>query len=131
MEQMRLGFEMALKNKLAQKTSSFQTEETVLMKSFRHFDTDADGFVNMNEWFKGVEKIGVVVPTLEDLKQLFAYYDTDKDGKMDYREFSDAIFRRRPATVQATPAVQASPEPAVEEHLQYVLSPCIRTKLKG
>lgn len=90
---MRLGFEMALKNKLGQKTNSLQSEETVLMRAFRHFDVDADGLVNTNEWFKGIEKIGVVVPTIEDLKKLFSYYSRRPDGKISYKEFCDQIFR--------------------------------------
>jgi len=90
---MRLGFEMALKNKLSQKTNSLQSEETTLMKSFRYFDIDADGYVTMSEWFKGIEKIGVVVPSLDKFKELFIIYDQDKDGKINYREFCNALYK--------------------------------------
>ena len=93
MEQMRLGFEMALKNKLAQKTNSLQSEESTLIRSFRYFDSDADGYVSMNEWFKGIEKIGVVVPTIEDLKRLFQQYDKSGDGKINYKEFAEMLYR--------------------------------------
>ena len=93
MEQLKQGFEMALKNKLSQKTSSLQSEETVLMRCMKYFDTDNDGYVSMNEWFKTIEKIGVVVPTLEDLKQLFLYYDSKREGRLECKGFCDRIFR--------------------------------------
>jgi len=105
MEAMRYGFEMALKNKLAQKTNSLQTEETAMMKYFRFFDTDYDGYLSKFEWFKGIEKIGVVVPSLQDLEQLFAYYDSDHDGKINYKEFADVVFKKMPVSPQ-----KASPE---------------------
>lgn len=101
MEQMRLGFEMALKNKLSQKTNSLQSEETTLMKNFRYFDIDSDGYVTMSEWFKAIEKVGVVVPSLDNLKELFAFYDQDNDGKVSYKEFSNALYRHKTPTYPA------------------------------
>ncbi len=121
---MRLGFEMALKNKLLQKTNSLQSEETVLMRSFRYFDSNADGYVSMHEWFKGIEKIGVVVPTLEDLKQLFAYYDADGDGKINYKEFCDVVFKRKsltPSKAAVAAAPYGEPEPETSRFIPHLL----------
>lgn len=112
MESLRLGFEIALKNKLSQKTSSLQSEETLLMKCFKYFDTDNDGYLSMNEWFKSIEKIGVVVPTLEDLKQLFLYYDKARENRIECKAFCDCIFR--PSTAKL-PSQQASPAKIQEE----------------
>ena len=96
MEQMRLAFEMALKNKLSQKSSYTQSEETALMKNFRYYDIDSDGYLSMNEWFKAIEKIGVVLPTMGNLKELFYLYDSDNDGKICCKEFCDIVFRQNP-----------------------------------
>lgn len=93
MEQLRISFESALKQKLSQKSSSLQSEENVLARYFKFFDSNSDGSVSQNEWFKAIEKIGVIVPSLEDLKQLFKYYDSDHDGSISAKEFTDQIYR--------------------------------------
>jgi len=92
MDSLKHGFELALKGKLQQKATATQGEETVLMKNFRYFDVDNDGYISLTEWFKAIEKIGVVVPSLEDLKQLFFMYDLDGDGKIDYKEFTQILY---------------------------------------
>jgi Ca2+-binding EF-hand superfamily protein len=95
MEQLRKGFEITLKSKLAQKSTGNQSEETFLMRNFRHFDTDNDGYVSMNEWFKAIEKVGVVVPSMDDLKALFQYYDVNGDGQIDYKEFAHILYTKQ------------------------------------
>ena len=116
MEQMRVGFEIALKSKLSQKTTSVQSEETTLMRNFRYFDIDADGYVSMSEWFKAIEKIGVIVPTLDNLKELFVYYDQDGDGKINYKEFSDMLYRNNSLIPRSQVRVDSnSPPREIEE----------------
>jgi len=95
MEQLRKGFEITLKSKLAQKSTGNQSEETFLIRNFRHFDTDNDGFVSMNEWFKAIEKVGVVVPSMDDLRALFKHYDINGDGQIDYKEFSHILYTKQ------------------------------------
>lgn len=60
------------------------------------------GTVEPDEFAKAIEKIGIMIPTkqvsqnylkftnilLKDLDALFALYDTDKSGTLDYKEFS-------------------------------------------
>ena len=94
MDQLKNGFETALRVKLSQKSMASQGEETILLRNFKYFDSDNDGFISLNEWFKAVEKIGVVVPSLGDLEQLFCVYDLDGDGKIDYREFVNILYGR-------------------------------------
>ena len=57
------SFERELKNKLAQKSSGTQSEETVLMKSFKYFDLNNNGTVEPEEFAKAIEKIGIMIPT--------------------------------------------------------------------
>jgi Ca2+-binding EF-hand superfamily protein len=57
------SFERELKNKLSQKSSGSQSEESVLMKSFKYFDLNNNGTVEPEEFAKAVEKIGIMIPT--------------------------------------------------------------------
>ncbi len=91
-EALRIGFEKSLKTKLAQKCSVTQSEETLLARCFKYFDTDNDGSVTLNEWFKAIEKVGVIVPSLDDLKDLFNYYDSDHNGRLDYKEYAAILY---------------------------------------
>jgi len=38
------------------------SEETLLVRSFKHFDLDNSGFVTFPEWARAIERIGVVMP---------------------------------------------------------------------
>ena len=92
MEQLRIGFEKALRTKLGQKITATQSEETYLNRCFKHFDSDNDGALSFNEWLKGIEKIGVILPSIDDVKVLFDYYDTNQSGALEYKEFSEHLF---------------------------------------
>ena len=52
-----------MKNKLAQKASGAQSEETVLLKAFKYFDLNNSGAVEPDEFAKAIEKIGIMIPT--------------------------------------------------------------------
>lgn len=89
-------------------------EETVLLKSFKYFDLNNNGTVEPDEFAKAVEKIGIMIPTRQDLDALFSLYDADSSGSLDYREFASAVFGR---DVGGTPANRSaqSPELLVEK----------------
>jgi len=55
------------------------------------------GTVDPEEFAKAIEKIGIMIPTKQDLDMLFGLYDVDKSGDLSYKEFSAALFDR-PAT---------------------------------
>ena len=57
------SFERELKNKLSEKTRGAQSEEAVLMKSFKYFDLNDNGIVEPDEFAKAIEKIGIQIPT--------------------------------------------------------------------
>jgi Ca2+-binding EF-hand superfamily protein len=48
---------------LAQKSSGVQSEEAILMKSFKYFDLNNNGTVEPEEFAKAIEKIGIMIPT--------------------------------------------------------------------
>ena len=53
------------------------------------------GRISLQEFGKGVEKLGVFVPTTVKLQEIFDYYDSNKNGDIDYIEFSDAFLQNR------------------------------------
>jgi len=57
------SFERELKNKLAQKASGMQNEETVLLRAFKYFDLNNNNTVEPEEFAKAIEKIGIMIPT--------------------------------------------------------------------
>ena len=52
-----------MKNKLSQKATGSQSEETTLMKAFKYFDLNNNGTVEPEEFAKAIEKIGIMIPT--------------------------------------------------------------------
>lgn len=92
MESLRASFQRELKNKLAQKSSGAQSEEAILMKAFKYFDLNNNGTVEPDEFAKAIEKIGIMIPTQQDLQALFSIYDADNSGSLDYKEFSVALY---------------------------------------
>jgi len=86
------SFERELKNKLSEKTRGAQSEAQVLMKAFKYFDLNDNGVVEPDEFAKAIEKIGIQIPTRQDLDMLFNIYDVDQSGALDYKEFSSAVF---------------------------------------
>jgi len=92
------SFERELKNKLSEKTRGAQSEAQVLMKAFKYFDLNDNGVVEPDEFAKAIEKIGIQIPTRQDLDMLFNIYDVDQSGALDYKEFSSAVFGTAPST---------------------------------
>lgn len=94
MDHLKASFERELKNKLQEKTKGSQSEETVLLKAFKYFDLNDNGQVEPDEFAKAIEKIGIQIPTQQDLNTLFSLYDTDGSGGISYKEFSQALFNK-------------------------------------
>ena len=61
MANIRQQFEAELRAKLSQKATPHKGEEAVLMQSFKYFDLDNSGAVDVSEFVKTLEKIGVLV----------------------------------------------------------------------
>jgi Ca2+-binding EF-hand superfamily protein len=57
---------------------------------FRSFDLDHNGFVDHMEFRKGLQRLGVQL-TVNEFERLVGYVDKDKDGEIDYQEFSSLI----------------------------------------
>jgi len=85
-------------------------EETVLLKSFKYFDLNNNGTVEPDEFAKAIEKIGIMIPTRQDLDALFNLYDADRSGSIDYREMSSALLGREVSSASPSKAKQGPEE---------------------
>lgn len=45
------------------KAAMGQSEETILLRSFKYFDLNNNGGVEPEEFAKAIEKIGIMIPT--------------------------------------------------------------------
>lgn len=115
MDGLKASFEKELKNKLQAKSSGVQSEEQVLIKSFKYFDLNNNETVEPDEFAKAIEKIGIMIPTKQDLDALFSIYDVDGSGHISYKEFASVLFGRPNTSVSAGTQGAKSPEQLAEE----------------
>ena len=92
MKSIKSAFEKEIRNKLALKTNGKQSEEALLVKSFKYFDLDNSGECDKDEWLKALCKIGITGFNDQKLLDLFEAYDLDKSGALDYKEFVKAVY---------------------------------------
>lgn len=71
------------------------------MKSFKYFDLNGNGVVDLQEFIKVIEKIGVIVQSVEEVEAIFNVYDADHSGALDYNEFAAILFGNKSATTRA------------------------------
>ncbi len=76
---------------MLQKSNAKLTEEACLIKMFKFFDIYDKGAVDINEFEKAMNKIGLYY-TKQELEPLFRQYDTDRSGAIDYKEFAGIVF---------------------------------------
>jgi len=65
-----------------------------LLKAFKYFDLNNNGTVEPDEFAKAIEKIGIMIPTKQDLDTLFSIYDEDGSGALSYKEFASSLYQR-------------------------------------
>ena len=64
------------------KTASEMERE--LQQSFKVFDVNGDGFINASELLQAMSTIGEKM-TEEDVSDIMKQWDSDGDGKIDYK----------------------------------------------
>ena len=92
MEGLVRGFEQQLKQRLAQKTTTHQSEESQLAKYFKYFDLNNSGCVGPVEFGRVLEKLGVWMGSPQDVNRLFQHYDQNANGQLDYNEFVAVLY---------------------------------------
>lgn len=80
-----IDFEEFLRFIVGKISASISTREDVL-KAFREFDTDGNGFITKAELVNIFTVIGQNM-TIEDAEKIIAELDADKDGRINYAEF--------------------------------------------
>ena len=69
-----------------------KTEEQILYNQFKFYDLESSGFCSLPNFIKTNDRIGVVLPKIEDFEQIFSYF-ADKDTfLLNYRQFIHEIF---------------------------------------
>jgi Ca2+-binding EF-hand superfamily protein len=69
----------------------------LINRAFKFFDLDGDGGVSLAEFGKTMEKLGVFIPTSHNLQQIFDHYDTNRNGVLDYSEFTNVFLGKEVA----------------------------------
>jgi Ca2+-binding EF-hand superfamily protein len=92
MKTVRAAFEKEIRNKLALKSNGKQSEEAILIKSFKYFDLNNSGECEKDEWVKSLNKIGITGFNEQKLLSLFDGYDKNNSGGLDYKEFVTAVY---------------------------------------
>jgi Ca2+-binding EF-hand superfamily protein len=78
----------------------------LLIRSFKFFDFKSTGEVDYSSFLKAVAKIGVNADQ-SDLLAFFNAYDTNGNGSLDYKEFTEIVFGRAQVSSNASNASQS------------------------
>ena len=89
---MKTPFEKELKNKLLIKTIGNQSEEMILLRAFKYFDLSNTNLCDKQNFIKTVMKIGITGFTENNLSSIFEIYDTEKSGKINYKDFIGNLY---------------------------------------
>lgn len=77
--------------KVALKSNSFTSEEAFLIKSLKFFDIYNTGELDFNNFFRSIEKIGVIIEK-ETLQYIFDnFYDQAHTGKLNIKNWSKNV----------------------------------------
>ncbi|KAJ2820394.1 hypothetical protein FBU31_005239 [Coemansia sp. 'formosensis'] len=76
-------------------------EDDVAKENFKTFDENGDGFITKSELRKALDKFGMK-PSDEDINEMMANADTNKDGHIDFKEFVKITKGDKAAAVQPT-----------------------------
>jgi len=121
MQDLKQSFEKQLLRKAAQKISgNSNCEEAVMLKALKYYDLDNDGGLNPNEFKQACEKLGILIPTQQDLMTLFKIYDLSGDGIIQYKEFTSVVLGRS-VPQSARKGQAANPTDALMDRLRQKL----------
>lgn len=67
---------------------SKMAQEENLYKAFKHFDSDGSGYITRDELAEGLKSHGTPAEVVSHIDQILNEVDKDKDGRIDYEEFT-------------------------------------------
>ena len=73
-----------------------KTEEQILYQQFKYFDLDSSGFCNLQNFIKANDRLGVVLPNMQNFEIIFNFFSDNETSLLNYRKFIGEIFNFRP-----------------------------------
>ena len=75
-----------------------KTEEQILYQQFKFYDLDSSGFCNLQNFIKTNDRLGVVLPRVENFELIFNIFCDNETSLLNYRKFIREIFNFKPKT---------------------------------
>ena len=69
-----------------------KTEEQILYQHFKFYDLDSSGFCSLQNFIKANDRLGVVLPKVENFEIIFNYFADQETSLLNYRKFIREIF---------------------------------------
>ena len=69
-----------------------KTEEQILYQQFKFYHLDASGQCTLQNFIKTNDRLGVVLPRLENFEIIFNYFSDPETSLLNYRKFIKEIF---------------------------------------
>jgi len=73
-----------------------KTEEQILYQQFKFYDLDSSGFCNLQNFIKANDRLGVVLPKIENFEIIFNFFADNETSLLNYRKFIREIFSFKP-----------------------------------
>lgn len=87
-------FECDLKAKVSNKSSSHQSEEGFLVKQFKFFDIYNAGVLSFDNFYRTIEKIGMVIDK-EETREIYSYLSAvGENGDIDYKSYAKYLYSK-------------------------------------
>ena len=69
-----------------------KTEEQILYQQFKFYDLESSGFCNLQNFIKANDRLGVVLPKIENFELIFNFFADKETSLLNYRKFIREIF---------------------------------------
>ena len=69
-----------------------KTEEQILYQQFKFYDLDSSGFCSLQNFIKSNDRLGVVLPKLENYEIIYNFFADKETSLLNYRKFIRDIF---------------------------------------
>lgn len=117
-------FQSQLKTKISNKSSSHQSEEGYLVKQFKFFDIYNTGVLDFNNFYRTVEKIGIIMEK-EEVRDIFGYLCGVDGDVINYRQYSKDLYTDFPSSsyraVEKGQTYSPSKHPVLEEDQTHTI----------